>query len=480
MICPECGNFVAPRRNICEMCGYDLSLYKKAIRLSNSYYNSGLEKAQVRDLTGAVVMLKKSLEMNKRNTDARNLLGLVYFEMGETVAAISEWVISKHFQPEENDADTYMTRIQENPVLLDQLNQSIKKYNTALAAVKQGSDDLARIQLKKVISINPKYIKALQLLSLLYIKNGDYERAQRYLIQAGRIDVSNTLTLKYLAHIEKMRTGEVTEGEQEQGEEATVDFALTRIAKHTEYKEDKPNIWAFINLLVGIALGAAVIFFLVVPARETRIRDEYKAEVVDYSSTLNGYISSIDTLNSEKEGLESRILELERKLDAEQGQVEYINVENPIYEEYFDSLYDLITIYVDFLEKESPDEEAYIEVAEKLMSFNVNVVDNERAQEMYERISKNVLVTASVDAYTLGRTCYDEGKYEKALEYLYKAHSFDAVYDRPIYYIARSYQELGNYEKAVEYFGLLIETCPDSSLLKYAEERYNYLKAIIR
>lgn len=32
------------------------------------------------------------------NTNARNLLGLVYFEMGESVKALSEWVISKSLQ----------------------------------------------------------------------------------------------------------------------------------------------------------------------------------------------------------------------------------------------------------------------------------------------------------------------------------------------------------------------------------------------
>ena len=39
--------------------------------------------------------MKRSLKFNKLNIQARNLLGLVYFETGEAVAALSEWVISK-------------------------------------------------------------------------------------------------------------------------------------------------------------------------------------------------------------------------------------------------------------------------------------------------------------------------------------------------------------------------------------------------
>ena len=55
----------------------------------------------------------------------------------ETVAALSEWVISKHFQPDNNDADNYINNIQENPTRLDNLNQAIKRYNNALVFAKQ-------------------------------------------------------------------------------------------------------------------------------------------------------------------------------------------------------------------------------------------------------------------------------------------------------------------------------------------------------
>ena len=43
-----------------------------------------------------------SITINKKNIDARNLLGLVYCEMGDVVEALSEWVISKNIQPDNN------------------------------------------------------------------------------------------------------------------------------------------------------------------------------------------------------------------------------------------------------------------------------------------------------------------------------------------------------------------------------------------
>lgn len=70
--------------------------------------------------------MHKSLKFNKLNTSARNLLGLIYFEEGEIVSALSEWVISKHFQEEHNEADYYIGLIQSNPNRLETYSQMVK------------------------------------------------------------------------------------------------------------------------------------------------------------------------------------------------------------------------------------------------------------------------------------------------------------------------------------------------------------------
>ena len=208
MRCPKCDANVNDTSAVCGFCGQDLSIIHYVRRISNTYYNMGLEKAKVRDLSGAVVILKKSLQFNKKNTDARNLLGLVYYEMGETVAALSEWVLSKYLQPEENLADYYINTIQKNQTALDATNQTIKKYNAALAAAKGGNEDLAIIQLRKVVSLNPHFVRAQQLLALLYIHIKDYGKAAKCLNRARKVDFNNTTTLKYLHEIStKIDTG---------------------------------------------------------------------------------------------------------------------------------------------------------------------------------------------------------------------------------------------------------------------------------
>ncbi len=74
-----------------------MSILKWVRTISDKYYNIGLDKAKVRDLTGAVESLKLSLAVDKNNVQARNLLGLVYCEMGDIVEALTQWVVSKIF-----------------------------------------------------------------------------------------------------------------------------------------------------------------------------------------------------------------------------------------------------------------------------------------------------------------------------------------------------------------------------------------------
>ena len=137
MKCNKCGATLTDSA-FCNNCGTNVKVYKKLISTSNALYNRGLERAKVRDLTGAKEDLKNSLKVYKRNIPARNLLGLVYFEMGDVVAALSEWIVSKNYQPEDNVADTYIEAVQKNAGKLDAYNIAIKKYNQSLFICKTG------------------------------------------------------------------------------------------------------------------------------------------------------------------------------------------------------------------------------------------------------------------------------------------------------------------------------------------------------
>ena len=85
---------------------------ERFFRQSDYWYNDGLRKANMRDLSGAVSSLKRSLQYNRSNIAARNLLGLVYYGRGEVVEALVEWIISKNLKSYENIANYYIKKVQ--------------------------------------------------------------------------------------------------------------------------------------------------------------------------------------------------------------------------------------------------------------------------------------------------------------------------------------------------------------------------------
>ena len=83
MECYNCG-FPLSELGYCTSCGADVRKYKKIMFTANRLYNDGLERASVRDLSGAIKSLRGALRCNKNHVDARNLLGLIYYEIRST------------------------------------------------------------------------------------------------------------------------------------------------------------------------------------------------------------------------------------------------------------------------------------------------------------------------------------------------------------------------------------------------------------
>ncbi|MBP5159365.1 MAG: tetratricopeptide repeat protein [Lachnospiraceae bacterium] len=437
--------------------------------LSNSFFNKGLEAAKVRDLSGAVTHLKRSLEINKANEDARNLLGLVFFEMGETVAALSQWVISKHFNSRENLADYFMNKVQDNAVKLENMSQAIKKYNIALAEAKQGDDDLAIIQLKKVMALNPKFLRAIHLLALLYMRNNDYERAKKLLKKALEIDVANTTTLKYLAEIAKTTAGE-NQAEPpywSDGKETEKPAAKKSLFPVSTYREDKPNAMLFVNLILGVIVGIAVVYYLIVPTIETNIKEEYASKQVDYSSELSSKNATISQLEKQVKNLTSKLDQTTDKLDVyEQAELSRSEGKTD-----FDSFVSAVAAYDRLKASTDYTDDELEQLAVSLAELDPEAYENPEAGEKVKAMQDDIFPSAAKDVYKKGKSFYEEGNYEEAERYLKTAVILDPESDTAMYYLAKTFQAVSRYEDAAYYYKLMLEICPNSTLKQYIPTR---------
>lgn len=283
--------------------------YERRIRvIANSYYNMGLEKAKLRDLTGSADCLKKCLHFNKYMTDARNLLGLIYYEVGEVGDALVQWVISKNLQPEDNRADYYLEVIQKKKGTMDLERRAVRRFNQALAYVKSESEDLAILQLNKAVEDKPNYVKAQLLFALLYIVREDYQKAGKAVNKVLQIDHNHPKALYYKSIMKDTGIRVKPEREPEKRK-------LKNVVSHRQMQDDdviippsyKENTrdQAVLNILAGLLLGAAVVFFMVMPANTKAINDNHNKEMLKYSEQLSQANQKADLLTQQLNSLES-------------------------------------------------------------------------------------------------------------------------------------------------------------------------------
>ena len=460
MICPYCGNNVVSSRRRCEECGFDLEPLRRLTERSNIFYNRGLQMAQVRNLTAAIPILEKSLELNKHNSDARNLLGLIYYEMGDVVNALSSWLVSRHLDPEENEADYFLERVRKDTAELDTMNQAIRKYNLALEEARQHNFDLAIIQLKRALGFNKKMIKSYQLLALIYMEEGELSKAYRLINNGLKIDIGNTVLLRYRQEI----TGRSSEGIDAE-ELADLDSAKEKpIEAKFSYKEDKPSIFPFLNLVLGVILGIICAYWLIVPTVKKNVMEEYESNKIDYSAELAAKSATIAQLQKTVTDQEKEIAKLENRLGGDDGSP--INVNSESYANFFEAW----EIYKDLTEREYTDDEL-VSLAYKLWKIDANEIRQEYASNILKSMRSEIYPLASRKVYDAGRNIYEQGVYEEAINWLKAASDMDENFDSPFYYLGKSYQALGLYEEAIENYRKVTEAVPNSTLKEMVAER---------
>lgn len=454
MRCVYCNTPLAAI-DYCPGCGADITIQKRIMRISNLLYNQGLEKARIRDMDGAIACLKRSLKFNKENTDARNLLGLCYFETGEAVSALCEWVVSKNLKGEDNPADHYIDLLQSNKNRLDIMNQTIRKYNQSVLYCREDNEDMAIIQLKKVIGQNPKLVKAYQLLALLYMKRGEYERARKLLKRTAQIDTTNTTTLRYLQEIEEA-TGKSTNlnrkhkkyerDSEERGISGTLRYmsGTEMIIQPTTFR-DSSTIATFINIILGLLLGGAIVWFLVVPANRQTVNDEANQQVTDANTKLA----------SES----ARVQELEDEIDGYLQQVEEANQEQEDADAKVQSYEDLLGIANLYV---SGDQSS---AASMIAALDAEAFEG-NAKTLYESLNGAVQSSLFTEYYNAGTQAYAGGDYTTAAAQLQLAVDADpnrenANYAQALFYLGFAYYNLGNYTQSDSAFNQFSTYYPD-------------------
>ncbi len=458
MNCYVC-NMVVDRENVCPVCGADVRAYRHIIRACDEAYNDGLRRAKMRDLSGAIESLNRALRFNKRHTDARNLLGLVYYEYGEPILAMREWVISKNFSPQNNRADLYLGKIAHGSGALKQLDTTVKKYNQAIDYCHQGNRDLAKIQLKKVITMNPKMVRARQLLALLHMQDNEWEQARKELHAAGKIDMSNPRTIEYMQEVRNvLNSDEKKKKKKKQPRPASVDFrdnneamAMPRQTLIETIDNMKGGIF---NILIGGVIGLLVTVFLVVPTVRQNANSTAANALVSANEEAAGNASDIVALKAQIDDLNERLEKYEGQADIKES---------------YEQLMKALTM----MNSEEPDARVASTVLEKV---NKSLLDNE-GKKTYDALTGLVEAAVAQQYFNEGEEAFNEKDYVSAIDAYHEVIKFDKTYGegQAMFNLARSYQLSEDFEKAAKYYNKVIELFPDRRIAGQSRYRIGQL-----
>jgi len=427
---------------------------KKFLYQSNQWYNDGLKKANIRDLSGAILSLKKSLQYNRDNVPARNLLGLVYYGRGEVVEALVEWIISKNIKAHGNIATYYIKKVQESPSELEAINQAVKKYNQCLLYCQQGGEDLAAIQLKKVVAAHPTFLRAYQLLALIYMTMEQYPKARQMIRKAHKLDSTNEITLRYMHELKQLRNDKAAKLKEHK--EQAISYKLgneTIIQPVSATLKDNATMMTILNIVIGIVVGVAVIWFLVVPTIKQNMAAKTNKEIIAYSEQIAARESEIDLLIKELD-------QYKAASDATATEMQIAQSTKGSYE----GLVAVISHY-------NQEDYSWSTLADELLAIETAAL-GEVGLTTYNQIAEEVFEDQCSKLYESAKKSFDVANYGTVIEKMERVIKMKEGYadGEAIFLLMQAYQKNDNGEQATATYNRIMELYPDSELATRATE----------
>ena len=442
-----------------------MNVLERSVRAANSCYNRGLQLARQRDLSGAVPYLKRALELNKDLTDARNLLGLIFYEIGEVGDALVQWVISIDLRTENNRAVFYLDDVRRRGGQLASFSKMIERYNVALEAAKNGNYDTAIHQLAGIVAQHPNYVRAGLLLSLLYIEAGDYKRADHYLKLVRKTDRMNQTAVRYAdaAEQEKRRIQKKQDKPKEEIDNGS------RTYSHREMSDDEVLIpstyrestgWQTgLNIAIGLLIGAAAVIFLYMPTKRAELNSSHNAELREMDRKLA-------SVNSALRDVEVNHSSAEEEKSALQSQVDMLTEgENSKLSQY----QKLAGILNDFRNND------YAHAAELYATLDVSQLTDiddgsgVSVQQIYQSVAGKMNSEGYLSLYSRAEVQFQAGNYRAAIDLYDKSLAINQNYEPALFRKAMAYKALGDTENANTFFAEVISRFPGTELARQAE-----------
>ena len=400
-----------------------------------------------------------------------------------------------------------------NPEISEDFRTSVMLYNNALENLKMNSEDIAVIELKKAVAMNPDFNEAVTLLGLCFYYMKAYEKAEEMFDRVAKAESNGVRAFNYLKTVRDKDNSEYSENENKNKKsrakksdsrnsdsrstrasssrssssnvlknnkqsqsitQTTMPKAIRQVAQDTSYAVPKsvsrsmPELPLRVKLkgnkkdelvkyATGIIIGLIIAFVIGVPSifgaktdKKTDIKNENE-NIVVLTEKIKEYEDKNNQLSVENDNLK-------KELEKTQTDTKYYESAIKLFE-------------ADELVKGKKYEEA----ADILVTIK-NIGFNSIEKEKYDKLLNDTMQRASDIVYSQAYNLFQTGKFEEALDKYIKIPEYTDDYrkmDIVLYYIGKSYLELKDNENATKAFEKVISKFPNSEYAGYSQSRLN-------
>lgn len=345
----------------------------------------------------------------------------------------------------------------------DNIKNSILLYNKAIESIKIDSEDIAIIELKKAISMNPNFYEAMNLLGVCYSHIKEYMKAAEIFEKVIAAENNSIKALKYLGQLnssevylkgsEKRSKGAINEGVHSEKVKKSLSLLDDVVNIRSNWKVDfKKYLFGFLICTVIVL----IIYFINYEPKDSYVMNSTPKPSTAQMSTLEE-----TTTDQDGTGTPDEVIKLQNELKEVMNQLDYYKNSMKLYE--VEALYG---------------ERKYEEAADILVLVKTVPFTGE-AKERFDILEEKVMVKAANRLKEEAWTLFKNKRFQDSLDKIAKIQLYGNTWpymDFCYYCSGRCYVGLNDSKKAVESFQQIINSYPNSRYLKYAE---NKIKEII-
>ncbi|HHV99417.1 MAG TPA: tetratricopeptide repeat protein [Clostridiaceae bacterium] len=333
---------------------------------------------------------------------------------------------------------------------------SIVLYNKALDSLNMGSEDIAIIELKKAISLNPEFYEAVNLLGICYSYVNDKSKAVEMFNRVIEAEKNSVMAMKYLDMLNEGETAHPDARKLKKKEKSFKEKFRINKNKNLSNIDSKKEV---IRNALCFAAGALIVLVLcLIFMKGTGVSTK---ELEKIENEKNLLAQKNFELEEQYNKLNDDYNELQKNLEAANEYVDYYKIAIKLYE-------------AESLFREGELEKA-ADMLLILKTVELEGDEKERFQTLYDKI----MPQAAKKLFEEGTVLVNSSKkYSEALEKLNKIQMYTDNFekmDAVLYYIGKCYQQMDDSRNALGTYQKLIEEYPNSSYVKWAKIRIDEL-----